>query len=650
MSKKQNVQIFCKASVRVFISLLLCVSLSPLRAFAVDDLETPNTETPGTGTDGTGDSDAKNPDPDNPDPDNPDPDNPDPDNPDSETTEPLALSIDAYKTDAYSQFLERIGVSYVASTGTWRVSETLGSSSIGARLRLAVAVTWSDGAEYSQVSGEWKTIELTWRSSDPLIATVDNQGVVTALDEGQVTITVEGEGLSASVDIDVLGSDAYATKVVVIDETGEPYGDVRITFDNIDGATSRQLYARITYSDGTSASTLPDADDYMAHDLSSLTWTVSNTDAGYINATTGNFKPLEDGVLSAVAKISGGDPSVNAGVVSGSVWIVVNTGKHTSANNPSDHLTLRVVYSDDESRVFKEVTYTIDELKAIESVNATYTLTKSGGSYITDSAQGIYITTLLELIGVDLKDVSHFRFASNDNYANSGSITASALFKERFYFPMYEFNRNMFGSVQVFPMLAYADSWHEGGSCDENYDSLNTGTCLRLLFGSATEADSWTSKSFKYVHSMTVVLEGKPPAGDDPIDNPDDPQKKKGDVDGPGNGSGSGTDSTLDYIAGGSIVEDGDDVAETSLSDAGQGENDDDASSSDGEGGDDTADQSEEKSSHKFQVYQMITRDEAQVGTYDYTNPLIPFLLPALLLVALIGATTTINRYRRELI
>lgn len=551
-----------------------------------------------------------------PNPDNPDP-GPDPDKP--EETVLLALSLDAYKTDAYSQFLEHIGVTYNQDADEWRVPQTLGSPDVGQRLRLAAQATWSDGSEYSQVKGEWKTLEVTWETSDAQVATVDNLGVVTAVGEGSVVITAKGGGVSAKVGIDVMGSGPYVTRLVVIDEEGNPYGDTRITFDKIDGASSKQLYARVTYSDGATSSTLPGAQDYQARDMSSIRWSVTSTDAGYVNEATGNFKPLADGMLSVVAEIAGGDSNENAGRVSGSVWVKIDTGRYGDGN-PSDHLTVRVVYSDDESRVFEERTFSIAELRSMETAYATYTLTKSNGSYVTDSAQGIYLTTLFSAVGVSLDKVSHLRFSSTDNYASDGSITASALFMSRYYFPMYEFGRNPFGSTLVYPMLAYADSWREGGSCDADYSSLNSNTCLRLLFGSVGESDNWTGKSFKYVNGMTIVLTGKPPA-QNPIEDPDDGP--------PGTG--------------------GNDDMNTAI--AGLGESDAPLSSQllSSSGGDGDADSENAKKEQKFQVFQMLSKDDYQVGSYDLGNPLIPFFLPALLLVALAGAGATVTHYRKEL-
>lgn len=52
-------------------------------------------------------------------------------------------------------------------------------------------------------------LEATWRSSDSSVASVDGNGMVTALGQGVATITAEAGGLSASttitVDADILG-------------------------------------------------------------------------------------------------------------------------------------------------------------------------------------------------------------------------------------------------------------------------------------------------------------------------------------------------------------------------------------------------------------------------------------------------------------
>ena len=52
-------------------------------------------------------------------------------------------------------------------------------------------------------------VEAVWRSSNPSVASVDADGMVTALGQGSATITAEAAGLSASttitVDADIVG-------------------------------------------------------------------------------------------------------------------------------------------------------------------------------------------------------------------------------------------------------------------------------------------------------------------------------------------------------------------------------------------------------------------------------------------------------------
>ena len=52
-------------------------------------------------------------------------------------------------------------------------------------------------------------LETVWRSSNPSVASVDADGMVTALSQGSATITAEAAGLSASttitVDADIVG-------------------------------------------------------------------------------------------------------------------------------------------------------------------------------------------------------------------------------------------------------------------------------------------------------------------------------------------------------------------------------------------------------------------------------------------------------------
>jgi len=124
----------------------------------------------------------------------------------------------------------------------------------------------------------------------------------------------------------------------------------------------------------------------------------------------------------------------------------------------------------------------VAQLKAIEAERCTYTLTMSAGKYVTDSAEGIYLATLLNTIGIDSDDVARFRLVANDG-ANPGAITGKFLFGcTRYYFPNIDVG-SMSGAKAVEPMLAYADSWREGGTCEADYTALSEGTCLGCCLG-----------------------------------------------------------------------------------------------------------------------------------------------------------------------
>lgn len=75
-------------------------------------------------------------------------------------------------------------------------------------------------------------LEAVWRSSDPAVASVDANGMVTALGQGVATITAEAGGLSASTTITV-DADIFGVASVRSNQTdtnpGNNTASVRIT-------------------------------------------------------------------------------------------------------------------------------------------------------------------------------------------------------------------------------------------------------------------------------------------------------------------------------------------------------------------------------------------------------------------------------------
>ncbi len=62
---------------------------------------------------------------------------------------------------------------------------------------------------YDSGGGQIKDARLSWQSSNPAVAIVDQVGQVTSLMVGKTTITVRADGVSSSVNVEVVNSDAH---------------------------------------------------------------------------------------------------------------------------------------------------------------------------------------------------------------------------------------------------------------------------------------------------------------------------------------------------------------------------------------------------------------------------------------------------------
>ncbi|MGV8082511.1 MAG: hypothetical protein AB2L09_02585 [Coriobacteriia bacterium] len=464
-------------------------------------------------------------------------------------------------------------------------------------------------------------------------------------------------GITSSIHLNVIGqAAAYPMYVEVVTSDGHAYGDERITFSKLD-VEFVQLYARVIDSDGNTVSNALGASDYnpSAKVFSTLTWSISNTEIGYINSQTGLFIPRGYGTLKAYATVTGGDPSVNNGRVTGFVWIVIDSGNYATEYNPTDSLTIRVAYESDEQYTAKEITYSVAQLRAMQSAYSTYTLTKDDGAYVTSSARGIYLTTLLDDLGIATEDVYAFRFSARDG-VNPGLITANFLFRPRYYLPNIEFGGNTSGAKLVFPMLAFESDWRESNkgstNSNEDYSALNNGTCLRLLFGSVGKADSSTSKSLKYTNKMTILLAGAPPASPDPNpggsgggdggDGPDGGGGGGGDLGGGSGAAGEGVGAGTGDAAGAGTG------AATSIVSAKKSAGEKTGKTGTGEGngsGTNTGD----GSGNGLEVYQMLSNAKTNLDLIDYSNPLKPFMPSVIVFCFLFGGLYQTVGFRRQL-
>ncbi|RYQ23575.1 alpha-amylase, partial [Bifidobacterium pseudolongum subsp. globosum] len=141
-----------------------------------------------------------------------------------------------------------------------------------------------NGGDVTMQAGETKTLsatvspsnatnkKVTWSTSNPMVASVDNSGTITARKAGTVTIKATAGGKSASV------------TVTVEEAPPAPYASVKIDGGDfsVKAGETRQLTAKMLAADGTEVT----SDD-------ALTWRSSNTAVASVDA---------NGLVTGVAK------------------------------------------------------------------------------------------------------------------------------------------------------------------------------------------------------------------------------------------------------------------------------------------------------------------------------------------------------------
>lgn len=541
----------------------------------------------------------------------------------------------------------------------------------GGQLRLCVYGTWDDGSYISEAQEEnWNAkgafssgFTYTWEGD---CLTVSPRGVVTALADGETTITVrpqdkEYEGLEAQVTITTAnqGEGLIVRKIEIVKANGKAYGDdnVHLTEPN----EVAKLYIRVTYADKSDAgkkvvySNYPDApaaEKPADGAFDTVSWGVGDDNYATIDARAGvgSLKAVASANTQVYVSITGGDVTKDGGMGPGVVFDVVGVnimnGKTVNDGMPSDELKVRIVYEADTSAVYKSTTYSVKEFEALGAIERTYTMARGKGSYVTDFAYGVPLATVLADVGVDPADVSYFTMAANDG-VNPGKISANWLLrKTRYYLPNYDIGGSLQEKQQVPTMLALSDSWVTNSMLT---GELNTGTRFRLVFGTAIsesgELDSATDKSIKFINTFTVVLQGAPPAEEDP--NPEEPEdeprkpQEQEDDQGSGGGTGGGSEGGSGGGHGGGS---GDDAGAANVGSGGHA-----GGSSGGvaETGTVKARKAEPVDARtSWRIYQMMNKSNSDVQAVFEDNPLAPYAPWALLGVLLLSALSRYARFR----
>lgn len=87
--------------------------------------------------------------------------------------------------------------------------------------------------------------EITFTSNDPSIVNVNENGVITALSEGETTITVEGAGLHENIYVTVSSDIAYDTARLdgyLYDSTGKPISGTHLVIGELSAVTDKDGY------------------------------------------------------------------------------------------------------------------------------------------------------------------------------------------------------------------------------------------------------------------------------------------------------------------------------------------------------------------------------------------------------------------------
>ncbi|WP_162287917.1 Ig-like domain-containing protein [Bifidobacterium criceti] len=179
-----------------------------------------------------------------------------------------------------------------------------------------------NGGDVTMQTGETKTLsatvapenatnkKVTWSTSNPMVASVDNTGKVTARKAGTVTITATAGGKSASI------------TVTIEEAPPAPYESVKIDGGDfsVKAGETHQLTAKLLAADGTEVT----SDD-------ALTWSSSNTAVASVDAN-GLVTGVAKGTADITVTVGGKTDTVTATVTEEDVPV----GNDTTVYYPAD--------------------------------------------------------------------------------------------------------------------------------------------------------------------------------------------------------------------------------------------------------------------------------------------------------------------------
>ena len=156
------------------------------------------------------------------------------------------------------------------------------------------------------------------------------------------------------------------------------------------------------------------------------------------------------------------------------------------------------------------VKYDLSEWKGIKQQH--YSARDSLPSYRLASAEGVFLTALLDDAGIDIDSIIGFNFISTDGFGSFMS-KSELLDEERYYYPNIHGDNKEEDAVEVKPILATRSYVAARGSTElPSWDIIDKLNAIRLFVGQKNPNDANYGKFVKWIYKLEVEVEADEPA------------------------------------------------------------------------------------------------------------------------------------------
>lgn len=370
------------------------------------------------------------------------------------------------------------------------------------KVQLLATVVWSSGtAEYAEDAG----VSVTWVSSDPSVAIVSKDGVVTPVGYGTVTVTMKTSGdfgaSESSIDMSIgLWDGPFLEELVITDGNGSPLDDQPLIFSLRGGQKPVQLQAEAHYSDGTTKRTA------KGEKIAGLYWSTSSSEFGEVNSRTGLLSPRDPG--SNTVEVTA--PTGRGGNMSDHAYFATEGYGTGQFSLPSATITIHIVYDSPDGWVERSSeTYSGGDLAAMWLERYTYTQMIGSQSFMTVTARGVRVAFLLGDQGVNQQDVERYYVSTIDG-ANKVSFSTDRINEMGYYFPNADFG--WANGAQAAPAMIAIESYCERNGARPYYGDLDPNARFHLVTGSKTLTHRIDEQPLGGICDFYVLMKGEPPA------------------------------------------------------------------------------------------------------------------------------------------